>query len=246
MHLPKNKNIVKANFPWTYSVRIDHSRWRQESIIRSLNTQLSQLWLEIVSEIMSLLGLCWGLRVTDTMLVTYLVISGSSGMLWLCPRHRHCLHCLHCQCQLSAASSAPVPRSSLSLLPSRCLLFITFFWPYFVAGVSFFLWSSLRFVQLLTPAPLCLLSQPRSDSWLCLCVTVLIRSRSWAQTILTQTTRSPPVLLGCTLVSLLSSSFCHRSNPGRVGLDMDAPAARSHCYSDEGRMEAKGSSPRML
>ena len=37
----KNKNIVKANFPWTYSVRIDHSRWRQESIIRSLNTEHS-------------------------------------------------------------------------------------------------------------------------------------------------------------------------------------------------------------
>ena len=96
---------------------------------------LTKLWLEIVCEIMSLLGLCLGLGVTDTMLVTYLVISGSSGMLWLCPRHRHCLCCLHCQ--LSVAS-APVPQFSLSLLPSRCLLFITFFWPYFVAGVSFF------------------------------------------------------------------------------------------------------------
>ena len=33
-----------------------------------------------------------------------------------------------------------------------------------------------------------------------------------------------------------------RSNPGRVGLDMDAPAVGPHCYSDEGMMEAKGSS----
>ena len=170
--------------------------------------------------------------------LTYLVISGSSGMPWLCPRHRHCLRCLHC----------PGPHSPCSHLCRLCLLFITYFFQpriYFVtAGVSF---SGVRASDLFScwHRALCLLSQPRSvrGSWLC--VTVLIRSRSWAQPILTPT--SPPVLLGCTqVVSLLSPSFCHRSNPGRVGLDTDAPAASAHCYSDEGMMEAKGSSPRML
>ena len=78
-----------------------------------------------------------------------------------------------------------------------------------------------------------------TGSWLSLCVTVLIRSHEprlfWLK---------PLGVPQCCLAALRSlSSFCHRSNPGRVGLDMDAPAARSHCYSDEGRMEAKGSSP---
>ena len=72
-------------------------------------------------------------------------------------------------------------------------------------------------------------------SCLGLCVTVLIRPRSWDS--------NPPVSPGYPWSSLSEFLSPHRSNPGRVGLDMDAPAASPHCYSDEGMMEAKGSSP---
>ena len=72
--------------------------------------------------------------------LTYLVISGSPGMLWLCPRHGHCLRCLHCQ--LSSVSPLLLLLTLSPHSPGCHLLavftFYHFFWPYFVAGVSFF------------------------------------------------------------------------------------------------------------
>lgn len=72
--------------------------------------------------------------------LTYLVISGSPGMLWLCPRHGHCLRCLHCQ--LSSVSPLLLVLTLSPHSPGCHLLavftFYHFFWPYFVAGVSFF------------------------------------------------------------------------------------------------------------
>ena len=77
----------------------------------------------------------------------------------------------------------PPPLSLLSPLSAQCRLcscpsvlslpaaialftFYHFFLAVFCRRRQFFQCPSLRFVQLLTPAPLCLLSQPRSDPWL--------------------------------------------------------------------------------
>ena len=138
---------------------------------------------------MSLLGLCWGIRVTDTILAR--TISDIPGHIWIpwnaltLPPPRPLSPQSPLSSQLSVASgvaAAPDPQPSLSRLPSPgCVYFLSLFLAVFCRGRQFFLCPILRFVQLLTPA-LCVCSlNPEvilACSCLGACVTVLIRSCS--------------------------------------------------------------------
>ena len=173
---------------------------------------------------MSLQGLCWGIRVTDTMLAltldwhtwSYLdplecsdsapataTVSAVSIVSWA--------QCRLCSCSWPSALTLPAAISWL------CLLFITFSGR-ILSRASVFSVTEPQICSAVDTGPLCLLSQPRSfpglllSGRLCHCFNqILFMSSTYSDS-----SSCPPVLPGCTLVvSLLSLSFCHRSLKSR-------------------------------
>ena len=237
-YLPKKKIFLRQTFG-------ENNLW--ELITLQVTSGIHHQWAQIHSALVGnsfrdyvIIGIVLGILVSliQHWQLTYLVISGSSGMPWLCPRHRHCLRCLHC----------PGPHSPCSHLCRLCLLFITYFFQpriYFVtAGVSF---SGVRASDLFScwhRASVSALSTQKC-SWL-LAVCHCFNQISLMSAAYSDSNQSPsPAWLHPGRLSPLSQ-FLSPLKSRQSWPWHGCTGGQDYCYSDEGIMEAKGSSPRML